>query len=324
MRVLLLCSCLAACATPRDPIVTWHVTHAEAAYAAGDYTAARMAYAAARELAPQDAQLGLCFYRAQAALAAEVALPLDEEHARLTDHWIDLLLERYPDERARWLTARGNLLHGLGETQAAIAALSAARTADPRFEPAVALLASLQVSTDRPVEAEATLEKARQDFPKSIAIRAQLADVMTARKGYADAIAVLGEALRIEPSPGTYVQMGQAMLSAGDTQRADVTFREALRLSPDYPPAMAGLGYAKLAAGDKDQARMVFARYLETAPKRGASDKKLDEIRSVLRGLTGAFGPDAAVPGVGDEVPGMPGMKIIRTIPMNDASPKPR
>ncbi|MEK7837996.1 MAG: tetratricopeptide repeat protein, partial [candidate division NC10 bacterium] len=62
---------------------------------------------------------------------------------------------------------------------------------------------------------------------------------------------------------GIHYEQGQSRLAEGDVPAAVVAFREALRVQPDFLPALLTLGDAHLRAGDSAQALRVWERGLE-------------------------------------------------------------
>ena len=65
---------------------------------------------------------------------------------------------------------------------------------------------------------------------------------------------------------GIHYEQGQSRLAEGDVPAAVVAFREALRVQPDFLPALLALGDAHLGAGDSAQALRVWERGLERQP----------------------------------------------------------
>lgn len=150
--------------------------------------------------------------------------------------------------------------------------------------------------TDRPREAEQTLEAAVELDPTSWRAWNALGRARDARRGWAEASAAYDRALALAPDEGAVLNnFGLSKLSAGDPDGAAALFVRALEASPDlavaqtnlrlalalgghYEEAVAGVaaeelpaalnnaGYAALLRGDYAQARSLFLRAIDASP----------------------------------------------------------
>ena len=82
------------------------------------------------------------------------------------------------------------------------------------------------------------------------------------------AIDYYNRAIISEPSyPGSYVNLGRLYLvDYSNTARSKEYIQEALRLDPDYTPALSHLGSILVAEGDDEGAIKLFDRILEINP----------------------------------------------------------
>jgi len=128
-------------------------------------------------------------------------------------------------------------------------------------------LGCLLERTGRYAEAEALLDEALRLHPGYAEAHNNLGNVLAHSNRLAEAIAHYQQALEIRPSyPEACCNLGDALLQADRADDAAGWFREALRLKPDYPAAHANLGVALVRLGRTDGAIAEFEQALRLQP----------------------------------------------------------
>jgi Flp pilus assembly protein TadD len=93
----------------------------------------------------------------------------------------------------------------------------------------------LLIGTGRASEAMGLLESALREGSGDIAIRNTLAVLYASRNRFSDASRLLDEALKLNPDePLTWLNAGVAWQAAGQKNRAEAAYREAIRLQPEF------------------------------------------------------------------------------------------
>jgi tetratricopeptide (TPR) repeat protein len=168
----------------------------------------------------------------------------------------------------------------------------------PDMQEAYFDLAQAQLAQDKPSEALATLEKARQKFPQSFILEYFTAVALTRQKAYTQALEhftaaeVVAQATNPKLLTETfYFQFGAANERKGDYTQAEKYFQKCLQLQPDFAEALNYLGYMWAEHGlNLDQARGLIEKAVKIEPKNAAY---LDSLAWVLFKLNQ---PKAALP----------------------------
>jgi type IV pilus assembly protein PilF len=84
-----------------------------------------------------------------------------------------------------------------------------------------------------------------------------------------------------------HVNMGHLYLQRGDHEAGIRSFREALAIRTDYPPALLGLGMAYTESGHVDQARAVLDKLVRLAPE----SQEAARARQMIVGLAAKVVP---------------------------------
>jgi Flp pilus assembly protein TadD len=144
-------------------------------------------------------------------------------------------------------------------------------------------------------EAESQLRAALDAHPLAGAAHRILGGVLAARGATSDAVAHLREAARLSRHDAEIHQaLGLSLMSAGDFGGALKEFREALRIRPNWTPAMGRVAQLLAVAPDPDLLRAdesirLARRAVEEAP----GDASLHEVLGTAYAAAGDF--DAAV-----------------------------
>jgi tetratricopeptide (TPR) repeat protein len=153
---------------------------------------------------------------------------------------------------------------------------------DPYYE-----LALSQISLNKPDEALATLEKARQKFPQNYTLELCTGLAYGRKKEYKDAIQhyTAAEVIAKATDPSRlddqfYFQLGATYERMGDYTQAEQYFEKSLQLAPDSAEAQNYLGYMWAEHDTKlDRARELIEKAVKAEPKNAAY---LDSLGWVL------------------------------------------
>ena len=158
---------------------------------------------------------------------------------------------------------------------------------NPDFEPAYSELASAQLALNKVAEAQATLETARQKYPRSFVIEYLSGMAASRQKNYTNAVQhftsaeVIGQATdpkRLQEM--FYFQFGSAYERLGDLSQAEKNFLKCLTIAPNFDEAQNYLGFMWAEHGTNlDRARELIEKALKADPKNTAY---LDSMAWVL------------------------------------------
>jgi tetratricopeptide (TPR) repeat protein len=157
----------------------------------------------------------------------------------------------------------------------------------PDWDSGYYFLALAQIDLDKPSEALATLDKARQKFAPSFALEFYTGLAYGQQKAYAEALPhlVAAEIIAKRTDPGQlnegfYFQLGATCERKGDLPQAEEYFKMSLKLAPDYAETLNYLGYMWAEHGTNlVQAREMIEKAVKAEPKNAAF---LDSLAWVL------------------------------------------
>jgi tetratricopeptide (TPR) repeat protein len=157
----------------------------------------------------------------------------------------------------------------------------------PDFEYAYYSLAMAQIAMDKPVEALATLDRARKRFPQNFNLEYYTGLAFSHQKAYGEALQhyLAAEVVAKATDPQQlgevfYFQVGAASERKGDYAQAEKYFELCLRVAPDSAEAMNYLGYMWAEHGMKlEKARELIEKAVKAEPKNAAF---LDSLAWVL------------------------------------------
>jgi cellulose synthase operon protein C len=165
-------------------------------------------------------------------------------------------LEKKIPERALAYNLRGRLQLLKRDTAGATASFHQALSKEPRFFPAVASLAALELAAGKQELARQRLQDFIKAEPKSHQAVLALADI-TARSGGTpqEVMQLMNQAVKVAPNePTPRLMLINKHLVAGDTKAALVAAQDASAALPNNLDIMEVLGRAQLASGDGQQA----------------------------------------------------------------------
>lgn len=183
------------------------------------------------------------------------------------------LLKRDPDH-AQAHARLGELALGRGDAKGALVHhLDALRGEE---QPDLVLAAAEDFRrTGRPGEAVALLERLLARDQDNLAALRALRDLSMAGGQWQRALGAQERLVALGPDrhqeqvtlAGIQYELGRALLADGQAQGAIVRFRDALRVQPDFLPAIISLGDAHVAASDSREALRVWERAAESHPE---------------------------------------------------------
>lgn len=241
----------------------------EAAAARGDLEAALQQFARAIEVNPRftRAHLGMAdlyrvegdYQKAERSYGTAAALEPTSFDAQFGHGLMLHVLDRLAEAVGAYLRAlrvrpndfRANLnlstaYYQLGESAQALPFAEGAVRLRPEDGAARLNLGVVLASLGRDTEAVAEYQQAAELMELTPALLTNLADSLGRLKRYDEMRNALDELVKSAPSPAAHERLGFACFKLRDYPAAMANFREALRLDPDYFPALNGVGVCEL------------------------------------------------------------------------------
>lgn len=172
---------------------------------------------------------------------------------------IDALEKKQPGQ-ALAPNLRGRVLVLKKDSAAARASFERALSVDPRYYPAVASLAALDLVENKPQVARERFEAFLKDEPRHVGALVGLSSLMN-RTGAtsAEVSEVLSRAVRAEPGQiAPRLRLVEHQLNTRDFKGAMATAQEALASQPEHPDLLQAMGRVQMAMGDTQQAITTF------------------------------------------------------------------
>jgi len=173
----------------------------------------------------------------------------------------------------------GFLLAGKGEHAKAVKYFERVITINPRFQAGYYDLAEAQMRGGKPKDAKQTLERAAVRFPRKsymhefmmAIVHVDLEDYPAAIRHFNSAEAQAARNAPAQLNAGFYFQKGAAQERAKQFAQAEKSFRQSLKLDPDYASALNYLGYMWAERGENlKEARQFIEKALKQFPKSAA------------------------------------------------------
>ncbi len=188
-----------------------------------------------------------------------------------------------PNLRGRTLLAKGDMT---GARKAFEAALQAA----PKYLPAIASLAALDVADKKPEIARKRFEDVLANDPKNAGALLALAD-LRAREGgdKKEVAALITKAIEANPNESTpRVLLVDYHLRQRDAKLALAAAQNALAAMPDRPELLDVAGRAQLAAGESQQAITTFSKLVSLQPQSPQALLRLADAQMVAKNPSAA------------------------------------
>lgn len=160
---------------------------------------------------------------------------------------------------------------------------------DPKFFPAAANLAQLDLKDNQPTAARQRFEGTLKADPKHLNAMLALADLSLRNKDEKAYVSWLEKAAAAHPQAlPPRVALARYQLSKGDKNKALAAAREAVNAQPDNPVALDILGTTQLALGDTTNALGSFRKLVERQPGQAAPLVKLAAVQAVAKDFVAA------------------------------------
>ncbi len=189
-------------------------------------------------------------------------------HARMT-------LRLRPDLYVAWMLL-GEIETSLDRLPQALRAYARVPESHPLYLGSRLRMARLLHDLDRPREAIAELERLARRHPDRPRVFSLLGDVRRASKQWREAARAYSTAIRLHRKKGRvknwrlFYNRGITYERAGEWQKAEHDFRQALRLSPGQPSVLNYLGYSLIERGERlREALDMVKRAVQARPNDG-------------------------------------------------------
>ncbi|MDA8254863.1 MAG: PEP-CTERM system TPR-repeat protein PrsT [Betaproteobacteria bacterium] len=160
---------------------------------------------------------------------------------------------------------------------------------DPKFFPAAANLAQLDLQNNQPAAARQRFEGILKADPKHLSAMLALADLSLHNKDEKAYVSWLEKAASAHPQAlQPRVALARYQLAKGDRNKALATAREAVNAQPDNPVAIELLGTIQLGLGDTTNALGSYRKLAERQPGQLAPQIKVARVQIVAKDFTGA------------------------------------
>jgi putative PEP-CTERM system TPR-repeat lipoprotein len=160
---------------------------------------------------------------------------------------------------------------------------------DPKFFPAAANLAQLDIKDNQPAAARQRFEGVLKADPKHLNAMLALADLSLRNKDEKAYVSWLEKAAGAHPQAlQPRMALARYQLAKGDKNKALAVAREAVNANPDNPAALDLLGTTQLALGDTTNALGSYRKLAERLPGQAAPLVKLANAQIVAKDLASA------------------------------------
>ncbi|WP_296894065.1 XrtA/PEP-CTERM system TPR-repeat protein PrsT [Thiobacillus sp.] len=184
---------------------------------------------------------------------------------------------------------RGAAYLGKQDTVHARDSFERALKLDPKFFPAAANLAQLDLKDKQPDAARQRFEGILKADPQHLNAMLALADLALRNQDEKTYISWLEKAAAAHPQAlQPRVTLARYLLAKGNKNKALAVAREAVNAQPDNPAALDLLGTTQLALGDTTNALGSFRKLAERLPEQAAPLIKLATAQIVAKDLPGA------------------------------------
>lgn len=195
------------------------------------------------------------------------------------------LLDRYPNDPAAFYVA-GDLCRRLGDSDQALELWQTCLALDARWTEAQIAIGTLQTERGEFSLAEETFREALRGAPQSSEASILLANALLNQGKHQEMVDLLQSPAQ---APGAsmpcHLLLGQAWLQLREFDKAKACFDTAVRMAPEYPPALYGLATACARLGRTEEGVRHMRRFREMEAKggsgRGGRSRPFDDENSV-------------------------------------------
>jgi putative PEP-CTERM system TPR-repeat lipoprotein len=196
---------------------------------------------------------------------------------------IDKLAKKMPQSPVPH-NLRGAVFLGKGDPARARESFEAALKRDPRFFPAAANLARLDMKDNQPAAARARFESVLKADPRHLQAMLALAELARAEKDEKAYLGWLEKAASANPqSSQPRLLLARYWLAKGDSAKAVAATREAANAQPDNAAALDLLGATQFAAKDFDNALGTYRKLADRFPNQAEPLLKLAQVHAARK-----------------------------------------
>ena len=155
---------------------------------------------------------------------------------------------------------------------------------DPKFFPAAANLAQLDLKDNQPAVARGRFESILRADPRNLQAMLALAELARANRDEKTYLSWLEKAAAASPQAlQPRMLLSRYWLAKGDTLKAVATAREAVDAQPNSPVALDLLGTAQFASKDLDNALGTFRKLADQFPGQATPRLKLAQVQIAMK-----------------------------------------
>jgi putative PEP-CTERM system TPR-repeat lipoprotein len=201
---------------------------------------------------------------------------------------IAALEKKLPASPVPW-NYRGAAYLGKKDFARARASFERALEIDPKFLPAAANLARLDLKDKQPDAAKARFERILKADPKQFQAMLALANLARMRRDEKDFLSWLDKAVAANPQAlRPRLLLTRHWLAKGNNAKAVAAAREAVNIQPNNPEALDLLGTAQFAGKDLNNALGTYRKLTDLYPKQAKHRLKLAQVQNAMKQVDAA------------------------------------
>lgn len=186
-------------------------------------------------------------------------------------------------------TLKGNVLMGKGDLAQAREAFEAAHKIDPRFFPAVANLAQIDVIEKKPDAAKSRLEAFLETDKQNIQVMGVLANLAMSQGHKEEATSWLEKAANLRPNEiPPQLQLGMQYLRTGDKDKASKLAQSLVIAHPTSPEVLDFMAQSQLANNDKAGALETYRKLAGVQPNSALAQYRIATVQMAMHDEAGS------------------------------------
>lgn len=193
-------------------------------------------------------------------------------------------LEKEQPKDATIKTLKGNVLMAKGDLAPARQAFEEAQTLNPRYFPAVANLAQIDVLEKKPDAAKTRLETFLDGDKQNIQVMGVLANLAMSQGHKEEATSWLEKAANLRPNEiAPQLQLGAQYLRSGDKDKASKLAQALVIAHPTSPEVLDFTAQTQLANGDKAAALETYRKLAAVQPNSAVAQYRIATVQMLMR-----------------------------------------
>jgi putative PEP-CTERM system TPR-repeat lipoprotein len=193
-------------------------------------------------------------------------------------------LEKEQPKDATIKTLKGNVLMGKGDLAQSRQAFDEALKLNPRFFPAVANLAQIDVLEKKPDAAKSRLEAFLEGDKQNIQVMGVLANLAMAQGHKEEATSWLEKAANLRPNElPPQLQLGGQYLRTGDREKASKLAQALMVSHPTSPEVLDFMAQTQLANNDKAGALDTYRKLASVQPNSALAQYRIATVQMAMR-----------------------------------------